>query len=78
MKGHFRIWPVPSEREIFIESSGQVTGVIIFDSLGRKVLSFLNPLGIRVVSLEKLAPGLYILLAEISGNINCSGKIVKK
>jgi hypothetical protein len=78
IKEQFRIWPLPSGGELFLEFPGLVTSITIFDSLGRKVLSSVNPLGIRKISLENLVPGLYILLAEITGNRYYTGKILKK
>jgi pectate lyase len=75
---HLRMWPVPSNGELFLECFSPVTRVTICDRLGRKVLSSVNPLGIRKISLGNLPSGLYLMLAVSAENRIYTGKILKE
>lgn len=59
------LWPNPARPHDFLTLNGNVTSALILDAKGAIVKSLSHPSGVQGIALKGLAPGAYLLRAEV-------------
>ncbi len=66
---NFIVYPIPANNEIQIQSESQITGIKVFDEIGREVLVKYDGENITSLNLSKLNQGIYFIqLTSVYGS----------